>query len=65
MLIEFVFRNCVFKLKVGIKDKNFVGLYVDFIIVYKLLSKKIWFIILVKIGDLVFKVNSNIWWKSF
>lgn len=41
MLIEFVFRNCVFKLKVWIKDKNFIGLYVVFIIVYKLLSKKI------------------------
>lgn len=41
MLIEFVFRNCVFKLKVWIKDKNFFGLYVVFIIVYKLLSKKI------------------------
>lgn len=65
MLIEFVFRNCVFKLKVWIKVKNFVGLYVVLIIVYKLLSKKIWFIILVKISDLVFKVNSNIWWKSF
>lgn len=29
---------------------------VVFIIVYKLLSKKIWFIILVKIGDLVLKL---------
>lgn len=34
MLIEFVFRNCVFKLKAGTKDKNFVGLHVALTTVY-------------------------------
>lgn len=40
MLTEFVFRNCVFKLKVWTKDKNFIGLHVAFTTVHKSPSKK-------------------------